>query len=48
MERLLEVKDLAISFKTHGGEVQAIRGVSFHVDKGETLAIVGSQVRVKV
>lgn len=41
MERLLEVKDLAISFKTHGGEVQAIRGVSFHVDKGETLAIVG-------
>lgn len=41
MERLLEVKDLAISFRTHGGEVQAIRGVSFHVDKGETLAIVG-------
>jgi oligopeptide transport system ATP-binding protein len=41
MERLLEVKDLAISFKTRGGEVQAIRGVSFHVDKGETLAIVG-------
>mgnify|MGYP001386748572 CR=1 FL=1 len=41
MERLLEVKDLAISFRTRGGEVQAIRGVSFHVDKGETLAIVG-------
>ncbi|MGG0821240.1 ABC transporter ATP-binding protein [Paenibacillus turicensis] len=41
MTHLLEVKDLAISFKTHGGEVQAIRGVSFHVDKGETLAIVG-------
>lgn len=41
MDRLLEVKDLAISFKTRGGEVQAIRGVSFHVDKGETLAIVG-------
>ncbi|MDO7908805.1 ABC transporter ATP-binding protein [Paenibacillus sp. JX-17] len=41
MEHLLEVKDLAISFKTRGGEVQAIRGVSFHVDKGETLAIVG-------
>ncbi|MFC3746517.1 ABC transporter ATP-binding protein [Paenibacillus sp. GCM10012306] len=41
MERLLEVKDLAISFNTRGGEVQAIRGVSFHVDKGETLAIVG-------
>lgn len=41
MTHLLEVKDLAISFKTHGGEVKAIRGVSFHVDKGETLAIVG-------
>ncbi|MCL6603707.1 MAG: ABC transporter ATP-binding protein [Paenibacillus sp.] len=41
MKHLLEVKDLAISFKTRGGEVQAIRGVSFHVDKGETLAIVG-------
>lgn len=41
MTRLLEVKDLAISFKTYGGEVQAIRGVNFHLDKGETLAIVG-------
>lgn len=41
MEHLLEVKDLAISFKTREGEVQAIRGVSFHVNKGETLAIVG-------
>ncbi len=34
MTRLLEVKDLAISFKTYGGEVQAIRGVNFHLDKG--------------
>lgn len=41
MTRLLEVKDLAISFKTYGGEVQAIRGVNFHLNKGETLAIVG-------
>ncbi|MEJ8302418.1 ABC transporter ATP-binding protein [Saccharibacillus sacchari] len=41
MERLLEVKDLAISFRTRAGEVQAIRGVNFHLDKGETLAIVG-------
>ncbi|MNW27175.1 Oligopeptide transport ATP-binding protein OppD [compost metagenome] len=41
MSRLLEVKDLAISFKTRGGELQAIRGVSFYVNKGETLAIVG-------
>lgn len=41
MDNLLEVKDLAISFKTREGEVQAIRGVNFHVKKGETLAIVG-------
>ena len=41
MSRLLEIKNLAVSFKTYGGEVQAIRGVNFHLNKGETLAIVG-------
>jgi oligopeptide transport system ATP-binding protein len=41
MSHLLEVKNLSVSFKTYGGEVQAIRGVNFHLDKGETLAIVG-------
>lgn len=41
MDKLLEVKDLHVSFYTYGGEVQAIRGVDFHVNKGETLAIVG-------
>lgn len=41
MSKLLEVKDLRISFNTYGGEVQAVRGVSFHLNKGETLAIVG-------
>ncbi|MCD7034970.1 ABC transporter ATP-binding protein [Metabacillus sp. GX 13764] len=41
MEKILEVKDLNISFHTFGGEVQAIRGVSFDLFKGETLAIVG-------
>lgn len=41
MEKVLEVKDLHISFHTLAGEVQAIRGVSFALHKGETLAIVG-------
>jgi oligopeptide transport system ATP-binding protein len=41
MEKVLEVKDLRISFHTYAGEVQAVRGVSFHLSKGETLAVVG-------
>ncbi|MDQ0153900.1 ABC transporter ATP-binding protein [Robertmurraya andreesenii] len=41
MEKILEVKDLHISFHTFSGEVQAIRGVNFDLHKGETLAIVG-------
>jgi len=40
-EKILEVKDLAISFKTQYGILHAIRGVSFELFKGETLAIVG-------
>lgn len=41
MENILEVNDLKVSFNTFAGEVQAVRGVNFHVKKGETLAIVG-------
>ena len=40
-ERLLTVKDLRVSFMTASGEVQAVRGVDFTLDRGETLAIVG-------
>ncbi len=40
-EKIIDVKDLAISFKTQYGILQAIRGVSFDLRKGETLAIVG-------
>ncbi|WP_026571108.1 MULTISPECIES: ABC transporter ATP-binding protein [Sediminibacillus] len=41
MEKILEVNDLHISFDTYGGEVKAVRGVTFDLKKGETLAIVG-------
>ena len=40
-DALLEVKDLTVDFHTHGGTVEAVRGVSFSVARGETLAIVG-------
>lgn len=40
-ERILDVKNLTINFDTYAGQVKAIRDVSFHLDKGETLAIVG-------
>ena len=40
MEKLLEVKNLCVNFGTYGGEVKAVRGVTFDLHKGETLAIV--------
>lgn len=40
-ENLLQVKDLEISFNTYAGEVKAVRGINFHVNKGELLGIVG-------
>src|SRR3989442_4600977 len=38
---LLEVKDLRTSFKTEDGIVGAVNGVSFSIEKGQTLGIVG-------
>lgn len=39
--KLLEVKNLKTSFFTAEGEVKAVDGVSYYVDKGEVIAIVG-------
>ena len=40
-EKILEVKDLRVSYHTYAGEVQSVRGISFDVEAGETVAIVG-------
>ena len=38
---LIDIQDLRVSFFTPGGEVQAVRGVSWFLDEGEALGIVG-------
>jgi oligopeptide transport system ATP-binding protein len=40
-EKILQVNNLTVSFKTDNGIVKAVRGVSFDLEKGETLCIVG-------
>jgi peptide/nickel transport system ATP-binding protein len=41
MTHLLEVEDLQVEFRTRDGVAQVLNGVSFHVDAGETLALLG-------
>lgn len=38
---VLQVRDLAVTFTTPHRQVHAVRGISFHIAKGETLALVG-------
>lgn len=40
-EKILELKNVVYSFHTYGGEVKAVRDVSFEVRRGEILGIVG-------
>jgi len=40
-EKVLHVENLTVSFKTNQGMVRAVRGITFDLHKGETLAIVG-------
>jgi len=40
-DTLLEVRDLVVDFTSHAGTVKAVSGVSFDVQRGETLALVG-------
>jgi microcin C transport system ATP-binding protein len=41
MGALLSVRDLHVTFAVPGGAIEAVRGVSFDLDRGETLAVVG-------
>ena len=41
MDKILEVNNLKISFRTQTGTVKAVRDISFDLERGETLAIVG-------
>lgn len=40
-EKVLEVKDLAVRFKTYRGNIHAVRNVGFTVERGEAVGIVG-------
>jgi ABC-type dipeptide/oligopeptide/nickel transport system ATPase component len=40
-ETVLEISNLAVTFDTPDGDVEAVKGVSLSINKGECLGIVG-------
>ena len=45
-DTILSVENLTISFRTINGMVRAVRGISFDLKRGETVAIVGESAPV--
>ena len=41
MNNLLEMKHVAVNFAAYGGTVQAVRDISFSIEEGQTVALVG-------
>ena len=41
MPSILELADLSVTFHTHDGVVQAVRGVSYSLAEGESIGVVG-------
>ena len=41
MDKILEVKRLKVAFRTTNGTLKAVRDISFDLERGKTLAIVG-------
>ena len=41
MDKILDVKNLGVSFHTYAGEVKAVRGINLYLNRGEALARVG-------
>ena len=46
-ERVLTVEDLRVDLPVPAGTLHAVQGVSFHVDRGETLCIVGESAAAR-
>jgi microcin C transport system ATP-binding protein len=40
-DRLVDVRNLSVEFRSSGSIMQAVKGVSFHIDEGEIVALVG-------